>query len=155
MTSESPKKQMVHRQLSSVEDGRNDFNMFVSCFTEDGSYQFGNFDPHVGRAAIMQGFYDLIPLVKGDFSNVKVGHDIYILEEVGDKILCQMDTIYNINGEEKLRLPCFAVYVFSDELDSEGRPLIKKLQTFLDTSPLFMDTSALVPQGKPFKGLPS
>lgn len=155
MSSESPIVQMVHRQLSSVEDGRNDFNMFVSCFTEDGAYQFGNFHPHVGRDAILQGFYDLIPIVKGDFANVKVGHDIWILEEVGGKAFVQMDTIYKIDGEEKLRLPCFAVYYFSDTLDEEGRPYIKKLQTFLDTSPLFMDTSALIPMGDPFKGLPS
>jgi hypothetical protein len=154
MTSEiSPKIKMVHRQLSSVEDGRNDFNLFVSCFTEDGIYQFGNFDYHVGQQAIMQGFSDILPLIKGDFSKVKVGHDIWILEEVGDKVLCQMDTTYNIDGEERLRLPCFAVYTFSETFDKQGRPLIKKLQTFLDSSPLFLDTSELIPHGSAFKGL--
>lgn len=151
---ETPKTRMLQRQLGSVEEGKNDFNLFTLCFLEDGAYQFGNFNPSLGRQGILQGFYNLVPLVKGDFSKVKVNHDIWILEEVGDKIFCQMDTIYKIDGEEKLRLPCFAVYYFSGEFDEEGREYIKKLQTFLDTSPLFMDTSSLIPNGAPFKGLP-
>ncbi|MDX1978454.1 MAG: hypothetical protein SFT94_12350 [Pseudanabaenaceae cyanobacterium bins.68] len=150
----TPKTRMIEQQLGSVEEGKNDFELFTQCFLADGSYQFGNFHPSLGRAGILQGFYNLVPLVKGDFTKVKVNHDIWILEEVADKVFVQMDTIYKIDGEEKLRLPCFAVYHFSGELDSEGREYIKKLQTFLDSSPLFMDTSALIPNGDPFKGLP-
>jgi hypothetical protein len=145
---ESAKVRMVHRQLASVEDGRGDFNEFVACMTEDGIYQFGNFDPHVTRAGILQGFMDLIPMVRGDFAKVKVGHDIYIFEEVGDRVFVHMDTVYRVDGEEKMRLPCFAVYTFEGEL-------IKQLQTFLDTSPLFQDTSALIPHGAAFTGLPT
>jgi hypothetical protein len=150
-----PQLAMVHRQLSSVEDGRNDFNLFVSCFLEDGVYQFGNFKPSEGRQGILDGFYRMVPLVRGDFAKVKVDHDIWILTEVGDQVFCQMDTVYKIDGEEKLRLPCFAVHHFSDRLDEEGRPYIQKLQTFLDTSPLFLDTSSLIPNGEAFKGLPA
>ncbi|NJL10517.1 MAG: hypothetical protein HC908_11040, partial [Calothrix sp. SM1_7_51] len=94
-------KPMVKRQLAAVEDGRGDFPEFVACMTEDGTYQFGNFDPHVTREGILQSFYKLVPLVKGDFSKVKVGHDIYLMEEVGDKVLVHMDTVYNVDGEEK------------------------------------------------------
>lgn len=151
---ETPKTKMIERQLGSVEEGKNDFELFTQCFLVDGSYQFGNFKPSVSRAGILQGFYNLVPLVKGDFSQVKVNHDIWILEEVADKVFVQMDTIYKIDGEEKLRLPCFAVYHFSSEFDPEGREYIKKLQTFLDSSPLFMDTSALIPNGEAFRGLP-
>jgi ketosteroid isomerase-like protein len=145
---DTPKARMVKRQLASVEDGRGDFNEFVACMTEDATYQFGNFDPHVTRAGILQGFYDLVPLVKGDFSIVKVGHDIYLMEETENQVLVHMDTVYKVNGEEKMRLPCFAVYTFEGEL-------IKKLQTFLDTSPLFLDTSPIRPHGKAFKTLTS
>jgi hypothetical protein len=151
---ETPKTRMLDRQLGAVEEGKNDFNLFTLCFLENGVYQFGNFNPSLGRAGILQGFYNLVPLVKGDFTKVKVNHDIWILEEVGEKVFVQMDTVYKIEGEEKLRLPCFAVYHFSGEFDEEGREYIKKLQTFLDSSPLFMDTSDLIPNGSPYRGLP-
>lgn len=138
---------IVHSQLKSVEGEQADYDLFVSYFTEDGTYQFDNFDVRRGRKDIRQIFNDLHPLVKG-FSQVTIGHDIKSLDELGNQVFCEMYTLYLIDGEEKLRIPCFGVYTFEGEL-------IKTLKLFIDTSPLFFDTSKLIHFGKPYKGLES
>ncbi|MBE9001373.1 nuclear transport factor 2 family protein [Nostoc sp. LEGE 12447] len=136
---------VVRSQLKSAEGEQANYDIFVSYFTEDATYQFSNFDVRCGRKAIRQIFNDLHPLVKG-FSQVTIGHDIKRLDELGNKVFCEMYTLYFIDGEEKLRIPCFGVYTFEGDL-------IKSFKLFMDTSPLLFDTSKLIPFGKPYKGL--
>lgn len=144
---ESAHMKVVRSQLKSAEGEQADYDLFVSYFTEDGTYQFDNFDVRRGRKNIKQMFSDLYPLVKGySQTTIRYGHDIKSLEQLGNKVFCEMYTLYLIDGEERLRIPCFGVYTFEGDL-------IKGLKLFMDTSPLFFDTSKLIPFGKPYKGL--
>ncbi|BAZ32409.1 hypothetical protein NIES4074_49140 [Cylindrospermum sp. NIES-4074] len=62
---ESAHMKVVRSQLKSAEGEQADYDLFVSYFTEDGTYQFDNFDVRRGRKNIKQMFSDLYPLVKG------------------------------------------------------------------------------------------
>jgi hypothetical protein len=147
MTASTPQTQIVHKQLHSVEGDDASYDEFVSYFAEDGIYQFANFNPRRGRKEIRAIFDDLHPLMRGDFSQMTIGHDISIMEQTGNTVFCQMGTIYLIDHVEELRCPCFGVYHFEGEE-------IKFLQIFIDPSPLFTDTTGLIAQGEGYKGIP-
>jgi ketosteroid isomerase-like protein len=103
---------------------------FITFFTDNPMYQFGNGDPCLTKAAIkasIDGFFGAVDALY---------HDVRNLWEVGDVVFVEMDVIYWRKDGTHLKLPC------SDILRFEGDK-IQELRIFMDANPIFVRTMAV------------
>jgi ketosteroid isomerase-like protein len=100
---------------------------FITFFTDNPMYQFGNGEPCLTKAAIkasIDGFFGAVDALY---------HDVRNLWEVGDVVFVEMDVTYWRKDGTSLTLPC------SDILRFEGDK-IQELRIFMDANPIFVRT---------------
>ena len=103
---------------------------FITFFTDDPVYQFGNFEPCLDKAAIRKSADNF-------FSNISgVYHDIKMMWEVGDVVFVEMDVTYWRKDGSIITLPCFDIFRL------EGNKFAE-LRIFMDVNPVFDSTIAV------------
>lgn len=110
-----------------------DSDGFVSFFTDEPFYEFGNGAPCLDRPAIRES-------VAGFFSSVAaLYHDVKSLTEVGDTVFVEMDVMYWRKDGSSVTLPCADIVRFDGDK-------VRELRIFMDANPVF-DPSAKIPSG--------
>lgn len=104
-----------------------DSDGFVTFFTGNALYQFGNFEPVFGHAAIKESADNFFSRITA------VYHDIKMMWEVGNVVIVEMDVIYTRHDKSRVSLPCTDIFRMEGDLFSE-------LRSFMDVNPLFDKT---------------
>lgn len=101
-----------------------DVESAMTYFTEDALYRFGNHPPAVGKAAIASLFEasQLDRIARTSF-------DINEIWEIGDAVICQMETSHACNNGKAVALPCAIVFRMEDDL-------VREMRVYMDASPL-------------------
>lgn len=103
---------------------RIDVDEFVGYLTEDGSIQFGNDEPMVGRAAIHEGISGFLGTLKG------ISHNVLESWAVDNAVFCDLlVTYYRTDGTE-VTMPAATIWWMDGDL-------IAKYQIYIDMAPLF------------------
>ncbi len=105
---------------------------FVTFFTDNPVYQFGNFDVCLDKQAIKQSADNFFSQIDA------VYHEIKMMQEVGDVVFVEMDVHYWRKDGSKIALPCCDIFRVEGDKFSE-------LRIFMDVNPVF-DPSIPVPQ---------
>ncbi len=104
---------------------------FVTFFTDNPVYQFGNFDVCLDKQSIKQS-------AENFFSQINaVYHEIKMMWEVGDLVFVEMNVTYWRKDNSEISLPCTDIFRIEGDKFSE-------LRIFMDVNPVF-DTSIPVP----------
>lgn len=109
-----------------------DSDGFITFFTENALYQFGNFEPVFGHAAIKESANNFFRQIAA------VYHDIKMMWEVENVVFVEMDVIYTRHDESRVSLPCTDIFRMDGDKFSE-------LRIFMDVNPVF-DTTIVVSQ---------
>ena len=123
-TSSSLVKQLFSRGEAFDSEG------FITFFTDDPVYQFGNFEPCLDKAAIKKSADNFFGNISG------VYHDIKMMWEVGDVVFVEMDVTYWRKDGSIITLPCFDIFRL------EGNKFAE-LRIFMDVNPVFDSTIAV------------
>ena len=99
----------------------------MTLFTDDATYQFGNYPAAVGKDQIKQAaassHMDFIKSATFDVRN---------MIEAGDgMVACEMDITYVTTDGRNITLPCADLFRFNDQ------GLVKEMRIFMDAGPLF------------------
>jgi ketosteroid isomerase-like protein len=97
---------------------------YVSFFTPDAVYRFGNQPPARGRDAIREGAMRFRSKVQ------RVAHDVKGMWEVDDVVVCEMEITYTLPDGRTVTLPC------CDLFRIEGDH-IRDMRVYMDASPVF------------------
>ncbi len=104
---------------------------FVTFFTDNPVYQFGNFDVCLDKESIQKS-------AENFFSQINaVYHEIKMIWEVGDLVFVEMDVTYWRKDNSEISLPCTDIFRVEGDKFSE-------LRIFMDVNPVF-DPSIAVP----------
>jgi hypothetical protein len=120
MVTPEPKSEIVRRFLTQTRS----VDEFISYFSENAEYVFANNPPIVGRKQIQESSTQFRKRLKG------VIHEIENIWEFGDVVICEMNVTYLRPDGQTLTLPC------TDLIEMDGN-LFKKLQVFMDITPVF------------------
>ncbi len=104
---------------------------FVTFFTDNPVYQFGNFDVCLDKQAIKQSADNFFSQINA------VYHEIKMMQEVGDVVFVEMDVYYWRKDGSTIALPCCDIFRVEGDKFSE-------LRIFMDVNPVF-DPSIPVP----------
>lgn len=104
---------------------------FVTFFTDNPVYQFGNFDICFDKAAIKKSADNFFSQINA------VYHEIKMMWEVGDVVFVEMDVHYWRKDNSFISLPCCDIFRIEGDKFSE-------LRIFMDVNPVF-DPSIPVP----------
>lgn len=96
---------------------------FVTFFTQEARYRFGNSDVMQGRAAIRETVAKFFPLVRALY------HDVRTVWEWSGTVFLEMDVIYTTHKKRTITLPCADIFRF------QGR-LIQDMRIYMDPGPL-------------------
>ncbi|AFY71683.1 hypothetical protein Pse7367_3446 [Thalassoporum mexicanum PCC 7367] len=102
----------------------NNVDDYIKGFTEDAIYKISNLDPVIGPAAIKE----FAAPIMDNFTSVT--HDIKNMWEQGDIVFAEMIVVYNRKDGKSFDIPAL------DIIEFEGDK-VKKLQSFIDVSPIF------------------
>jgi len=105
---------------------------FITFFTDDPVYQFGNFDICFDKGAIKQSADNFFSQINA------VYHEIKMMWEVGDVVFVEMDVHYWRKDNSFVSLPCCDIFRIEGDKFSE-------LRIFMDVNPVF-DPSIPVPE---------
>jgi len=103
---------------------------FITFFTDNPMYQFGNGEPCLTKAAIkasVDGFFGAVDALY---------HDVRNLWEVGDVVFVEMDVIYWRKDGTNIKLPCADIFRFEGDK-------IQELRIFMDANPIFVRDMAV------------
>jgi len=101
-----------------------DGEKYLSFYSDDVVYRFGNSPVLYGRQAIIDSSGSF-------FENVKaVKHDIKAIWEVGDTVLVDMDVNYTLRDGKEFSLPC------CDRFRINGDK-VQEMQIYMDITPVF------------------
>jgi ketosteroid isomerase-like protein len=106
-----------------LEEGKS-VDEFVSFFTEDAIFCFGNAPPIIGRQGIRESSMLFRTKVKS------FTHDIKSIYEQEDTVICEMDVTYTRHDGKVFTIPCMDIFRIEDNQCSE-------LRIFMDVSPVF------------------
>jgi catechol 2,3-dioxygenase-like lactoylglutathione lyase family enzyme/ketosteroid isomerase-like protein len=101
-----------------------DVEKYVSFYTEDALYQFGNSPPVFGPRGIKQSSAALMDTVS------RVEHRIKRVWEANDSVVCDMDVTYTRRDGKVVTLPCCDILGFRGDKICEAR-------IFMDIAPVF------------------
>ncbi|BAZ48587.1 hypothetical protein NIES4103_11950 [Nostoc sp. NIES-4103] len=105
---------------------------FITLFTDNPVYQFGNFEVCFDKASIKSS-------VDNFFNQISaVYHEIKVIWELGDLVFVEMDVFYWRKDGSQVSLPC------TDIFRVEGDKF-RELRIFMDVNPIF-DPTIPVPQ---------
>jgi limonene-1,2-epoxide hydrolase/alkylhydroperoxidase/carboxymuconolactone decarboxylase family protein YurZ/catechol 2,3-dioxygenase-like lactoylglutathione lyase family enzyme len=104
---------------------------FVTFFTDNPVYQFGNFDVCFDKQSIKQSADNFFSQIDA------VYHEIKMMQEVGDVVFVEMDVLYWRKDGSMISLPCCDIFRVEGDKFSE-------LRIFMDVNPVF-DSSIPVP----------
>ena len=104
---------------------------FVTFFTDNPVYQFGNFDVCLDKQAIKQSADNFFSQINA------VYHEIKMMQEVGNVVFVEMDVYYWRKDGSTIALPCCDIFRVEGDKFSE-------LRIFMDVNPVF-DPSIPVP----------
>ena len=105
---------------------------FVTFFTDDPVYQFGNFDVCLDKKSIQKS-------AENFFSQIDaVYHEIKMIWEVGDLVFVEMDVTYWRKDNSEISLPCTDIFRVEGDKFSE-------LRIFMDVNPVFDPTIPVPP----------
>jgi catechol 2,3-dioxygenase-like lactoylglutathione lyase family enzyme/ketosteroid isomerase-like protein len=105
---------------------------FITFFTNNPVYQFGNFDVCLDKQSIKKS-------ADAFFSQIDaVYHEIKMMWEVGEAVFVEMDVLYWRKDGSMVSLPCFDIFRVEGDKFSE-------LRIFMDVNPVF-DPSIPVPK---------
>jgi hypothetical protein len=118
----SPGEEMVHAMCAAV-DGH-DFEKFGSYFADTAEYRFGNQDPVLGRAAIVEATANAV----GSLPPVR--HRVDQVAEVGNQLFCRF--LIEVDAPSgTVAMPCVTVI----ELSRKNTPEIIDYRVHMDISP--------------------
>jgi limonene-1,2-epoxide hydrolase len=100
---------------------------FITFFTDNPVYQFGNFEVCLDKAAIKKSADNFFSQISA------VYHDIKMMWEVGDAVFVEMDVTYWRKNGSVITLPCCDIFRVEGEKFSE-------LRIFMDVNPVFDPT---------------
>lgn len=107
-----------------------DADGFITFFTDNPVYQFGNFEVCLDKAAIKKS-------VENFFSRISaVYHEIKMIWEVGDVVFVEMDVTYWRKDGSVISLPCCDIFRVEGDKFSE-------LRIFMDANPVVDPTIAV------------
>jgi limonene-1,2-epoxide hydrolase len=104
---------------------------FVTFFTDNPIYQFGNFDVCLDKQSIKQSADNFFSQINAAY------HEIKKIWEVGNLVFVEMDVTYWRKDASMISLPCCDIFRVEGDKFSE-------LRIFMDVSPVF-DSSIPVP----------
>ena len=104
---------------------------FITFFTDNPVYQFGNFDVCLDKQSIKQSADNFFSQINA------VYHEIKMMQEVGDVVFVEMDVTYWRKDGSMISLPCCDIFRVEGDKFSE-------LRIFMDVNPVF-DSSIPVP----------
>jgi limonene-1,2-epoxide hydrolase/alkylhydroperoxidase/carboxymuconolactone decarboxylase family protein YurZ/catechol 2,3-dioxygenase-like lactoylglutathione lyase family enzyme len=104
---------------------------FITFFTDNPVYQFGNFDVCLDKQSIKQSADNFFSQINA------VYHEIKMMQEVGDVVFVEMDVFYWRKDGSMISLPCCDIFRVEGDKFSE-------LRIFMDVNPVF-DSSISVP----------
>ncbi len=104
---------------------------FVTFFTDNPVYQFGNFDVCLDKQAIQKSADNFFSQINA------VYHEIKMIWEIGDLVFVEMDVTYWRKDNSEISLPCTDIFRVEGDKFSE-------LRIFMDVNPVF-DPSIAVP----------
>jgi len=103
---------------------------FATFFTDQPMYQFGNGDPCLNKAAIIDSVTAFFGMVDALY------HDIRNIWEAGDTVFVEMDVTYWRKDGTSITLPCADIFRF------EGDKILE-LRIFMDANPMFNRSMAV------------
>jgi hypothetical protein len=109
---------------------RMDPDEFASCFTEDGSFRFGNAEPVVGRSAIREAaaaFFSTIDGVHHDIQGIWSGK-----WEQGEVYSVEAEATYTRKDGSEVKLPVTSTLRMKGDLVQDWR-------VFMDISPVYAE----------------
>jgi ketosteroid isomerase-like protein len=112
----------VVKRLFEVGEAKNS-DEFVTFFTKNAEYRFGNAESAIGRTAIRDAVANFFPLIKSLY------HDIQGTWEQGNLLLVEMNVIYTRHDGKVVTIPVADTFRF------EGG-LIKDMRIYADTTPV-------------------
>ena len=104
---------------------------FITFFTDNPVYQFGNFDVCLDKESIKKSADNFFSQIRA------VYHEIKMMWEVGDVVFVEMDVAYWRKDGSMISLPCCDIFRVEGDKFSE-------LRIFMDVNPVF-DPSIPVP----------
>ena len=104
-----------------------DADGFITLFTDNPVYQFGNFEVCLDKAAIKKSAEDFFSRISA------VYHDIKTIWEVRDVVFVEMDVTYWRKDGSVVSLPCCDIFRMEGDKFSE-------LRIFMDVNPVFDPT---------------
>ena len=104
---------------------------FVTFFTDQPLYQFGNFDVCLDKESIRKSADNFFSQINA------VYHEIKMMWEIGNVVFVEMDVLYWRKDGSMVSLPCFDIFRVEGNKFSE-------LRIFMDVNPVF-DPSIPVP----------
>ena len=105
---------------------------FVTFFTDNPVYQFGNFDVCLDKEAIKKSADNFFSQINA------VYHEIKMIWEVGDLVFVEMDVTYWRKDNSEISLPCTDIFRVEGDKFSE-------LRIFMDVNPVFDPTISVPP----------
>jgi FAD/FMN-containing dehydrogenase/ketosteroid isomerase-like protein len=107
-----------------------DSNGFATFFTDNPMYQFGNGEPCLNKAAIIDSVTNFFGMVDALY------HDIRNIWEDGDTVFVEMDVTYWRKDGTSITLPCADIFRFEGDK-------IQELRIFMDANPMFNRSMAV------------
>jgi ketosteroid isomerase-like protein len=105
----------------------------MKLFTDDATYQFGNFPAAVGLERIKQAAASShMDFIKSSTFDVKK-----IIEPGGGVLVCEMEITYGTADGRSMTLPCADLFRFNDQ------GLIREMKIYMDATPLFPKPAAV------------
>ncbi len=105
---------------------------FVTFFTDNPVYQFGNFEVCLDKEAIKKSADNFFSQINA------VYHEIKMIWEVGDLVFVEMDVTYWRKDNSEISLPCTDIFRVEGDKFSE-------LRIFMDVNPVFDPTISVPP----------
>ncbi|MBG1239700.1 Nif11-like leader peptide family RiPP precursor [Nostoc sp. NZL] len=105
---------------------------FITFFTENPIYQFGNFEVCLDKESIKKSADNFFNQISA------VYHEIKVIWELGDLVFVEMDVLYWRKDGSLISLPCTDIFRVEGDKFSE-------LRIFMDVNPVF-DPTLPVPQ---------
>ncbi len=121
----------IHGMFATVD--RMDPDDVANCFTEDGSFRFGNAEPVVGRSAIREGlgvFFSTIDGLRHDIKGILSGK-----WEQGEVYSVEAEVAYTRKDGSEVKLPVMSVLRMKGDLVEDWR-------VFVDISPVYAEGGA-------------
>lgn len=103
---------------------------FATFFTDNPMYQFGNGEPCLNKAAIIDSVTAFFGMVDALY------HDIRNIWEEGDTVFVEMDVTYWRKDGTSITLPCADIFRFAGDK-------VQELRIFMDANPMFNRSMAV------------